>query len=188
MTKVQTVVLDGGRERTYKATDVGEAGLAWAPGDRILYQRPGNRNFHFLDPTTEAEEPLVANDSVGWMFEPHYSPDGDHVAVFWNRVRQGGVWVISLRDSSQTLVRAGQPLLPLGWSADGGWVYTQDWDSRDILRVPWTGGDGIVIATVPFENAGCTPVERPAGLAWLCLVSESVSDIWMIENFDPAAR
>ncbi len=187
VTKLQTVVMDGGRKRTYEAADVGDMGLAWAPGDRILYQRPGNRNFHLLDPTTEAEEPLVANDSVGWMFEPHYSPDGDHVAVSWTRA-QRGVWVISLRDSSQTLVRAGQQLLPLGWSADGGWVYTQDWDSRDILRVPWTGGDGIVIATVPFENAGCTPVERPAGLAWLCRVSESVSDIWMIENFDPAMR
>ncbi len=67
-------------------------------------------------------------------------------------------------------------------------MYTQEWESRDILRVPWTGGDGIVVANVPFEDAACTPVERPAGLAWLCLVSESVSDIWMIENFDPAAR
>jgi serine/threonine-protein kinase len=192
--KVRTVHVDRGEVHTYEGTEMGEGkGLAWAPGSRILYQRPGNRNFHLLDPETEAEEQLVVNDSVGWMFYPRYSPDGEHVAVRWNRSGGSGVWVISLEDSSQTRVHPGRAS-PVGWTADGRSVHVQEWDSGDVLLVPAAGGEASVVATLPFEppshdiDLWCATVERPDGLALLCNVEESVSDAWMIENFDPAVR
>jgi Tol biopolymer transport system component len=181
--KLHTVLVDRGQVRTYEGTEMGGGGLAWAPGKHILYSSPGNRNFQLLDPQTEAEEPLVANDSVGWMFYPHYTPNGEQVAVRWNR-RGMGTYVISLEDSSQARVHAGG--WPKGWTADGSSVYVREHDSDDILLVSATGGEARVVATVPFDDADCVTGERPDGLALLCNVGESVSDAWMIENFDPA--
>jgi hypothetical protein len=68
-------------------------------------------------------------------------------------------------------------------------VYVRVYGTDDILLVPVFGGEGTVVATVPFEGPDdCVPVERPTGLALLCNVVESVSDAWMIENFDPEVR
>jgi Tol biopolymer transport system component len=185
--KVRTVDVGSGRERTYERTEAGPGcQLAWGPGRRILYQRPGNRNFHLLDPATEAEAPLVANDSVGWMFYPVYSPDGERVAVAWNR-HPHGVWVIALKDSSQVLVHGGRSG-PVGWSADGRSVYVEDGTSGDILRVSATGGAATTVAKQPFDNADCAAIERRSSLALVCWVEESIADAWMIENFDPDLR
>jgi Tol biopolymer transport system component len=189
--KVQTVPLDGGQVRTFEASEMGENGLAWAPGKRIVYVRPGDRDYRLLDPETEAEEPLLANDSVGWVGVPYYSPTGERLAFFWNRVdRQEprGTWLVSLEDSSRTLLYPGRAD-PLGWAANGQSVYVRERGSDDILLVPVSGGDGTVVASVPFEGGDdCVPVEYPTGLVLLCNVVESVSDAWMIENFDPEVR
>ncbi len=185
---VQTASLDGGQIRTYQGTEMGDNGLAWAPGGRIVYARADDRDFHLLDPATEAEEPLVANDTLGWVGFPHLSPDGERVAFLWNRRSQRGTWAASLRDSSQTLVYPGR-VDPVGWTADGRSVYVREHSSTDILLVPLSGGDVTVAATIPFAGAQeCLPVERPTGLALLCTVVESVSDAWMIEGFDPEVR
>jgi len=195
--RIQTVAVDGRTERTYGRTQASSnCDLAWAPGQRMLYQRPGNRDFNLLDPVTEAEEHLVGNDSLGWMFQPFYSPDGERVAIWWNRMaprsrsEATGVWVISLKDSSNPashlLVHEGLSH-PLGWSADGRWVFVQDDGSSDILLVPAAGGRATSWGAQPFENAYCTPFERRGGLALLCVVDEGTADAWMIENFDPGA-
>ena len=195
--KVLTVAVEGKDERTYGRTEASSScELAWAPGPRIIYQRPGNRSFHVLDPVGETEAPLVGNDSLGWMFQPLYSPDGERVAIWWNRMaprsqsEATGVWVISLKDSSNDsshfLVHRGLSH-PLGWSADGRSVYVQDEGSNDILLVPATGGKATLVGTQPFENAYCIPIERGGGLTLLCVVDEGTADAWMIENFDPGA-
>jgi serine/threonine-protein kinase len=189
--KVRTVTLDGGELRTFEATEMGENGLAWAPGRRIVYARPGDRDYHRLDPETEAEEPLLASDSVGWVGVPYYSPNGERLAFFWNRVDRReprGIWLVSLEDSSRTLLYPGRAD-PLGWAVNGQSVYVRERGSNDILLVPVSGGDGTIVATVPFEGADvCAPVERATGLALLCNVVVSVSDAWVIENFDPEVR
>jgi serine/threonine-protein kinase len=182
--EVQTILLDRGQVRAYQRTEMGENGLAWAPGRHIVYSWADDRDLHLLDPETEAEELLVIEDSVGWVAFPHSSPNGARVAVFWNRVDRvevRGTWVISLEYAG----RAD----PLGWAANGQSIYVRERGSNDILLVPVLGGDGRVVARVPFDGAAdCIPVERPASLALLCNVVESVSDAWMIENFDPEVR
>lgn len=91
--------------------------IAWAPSKCILFQRPGNRNFHWVDPATGEEQSLVANDSVGWILDPHISPDGQQVAVYWNRrnLADRETWVIFLHDSSVVRLRPGNSD-PVGWS------------------------------------------------------------------------
>jgi hypothetical protein len=182
--RLRTVTVEGRDERTYENTEV-SGQVVWAPYKRILYQRPGNRNFRWFDRATGAEEPLVTNDSVGWMFAPTPSADGEHLVVYWNQRLRQGVYLISLLDASQTPL--GPPnTWPLGWSADGGAVYVEHEPTHQIQRISVRGGKGVVVATDPFKNASCQLTERPQGLALLCSVRESISDVWMMENFDPS--
>jgi Tol biopolymer transport system component len=182
--RVQTAALEGGDDRIYERTEASDNGdLAWAPQERILYQRVGHRNYHWLDPETGTEEPLVANDSVGWMFNAIQSSDGQHVAVFWNRPRRG-TYVISLRDASQAPL-GPRNAWPMGWSADNTSVYVQDESEGRIRRVALHGGKEAVVAINPFKNADCNLSERPAGLVLLCKVDNSISDAWLVEDFDP---
>jgi Tol biopolymer transport system component/tRNA A-37 threonylcarbamoyl transferase component Bud32 len=183
--KLRTIGLEGGDEKTYDKAEV-STDMAWAPYDRILYQRLGNRNFHWLDPATGDGEPLVANDSMGWLFSPTPSPDGQRIAVFWNRRDHRGVYLLSLRDSSQTPM--GPPnSYPLGWSADGRYLYVET-ERHQIHRLPVEGGAAVPVADLPFKDMPCDFRERASQLDLVCRVDEPVSDVWMIENFDPAQR
>jgi Tol biopolymer transport system component len=190
--KVRTVPVEGGRERTYERTQVGEGlDLAWAPSDGILYHRPGNRNFHWLDSTSGAEKPLVTNDSVGWMFRPLVSPDRQHVAVFWNREPHRGVYLISSKDGAQTPVGPVNGK-PLGWSRDGSSIYVEEEVSQRIYRIDTRRGRRLLIGINPYKPGhgvgNCELNEQRSTIVLLCSVAESVSDIWMVENFDPALQ
>jgi len=49
----------------------------------------------------------------------------------------------------------------------------------------------VVLGTNPLkrpvgELGGCDLVEKPSTIDVICSVDESVSDVWMVENFDPA--
>jgi hypothetical protein len=183
---VWIIGVGGSGERAYARTDVGGEDLFWARDWSILYQRPGNRNFNVLNPQTEAERPLVTNDSIGWMFSPVVSPDGRYVAVDWNR-RNGGVYLISLRDSSQRLLLGGRRLYPIGWSADSRRVYL-DSHADSLIVVPIGGAARGRTIRLPFKPAKCTASEQSDGLRLVCAVSEHLSDIWTIEDFDPGGH
>src|SRR5262249_15318533 len=88
-TKVWQGPASGGTPRSVSHTNVSATPerlpVVWAPGRNILYQRPGNGNYYMLDPGTGSELPLSKNDSVGFLFAPVYSPDGNQVIMLWNR-------------------------------------------------------------------------------------------------------
>jgi Tol biopolymer transport system component len=195
--KVWRVNSNGGRPHLFDKSELsGDAYiLTWSPGLEILYQRPGNRNYHFLNPDTEEERPLVENDSVGWMFYPQYSPDGKKVAVNWNRWEGGndirGLWMISLQDSSQVRPHPGV-IVPITWSTDGKWIYGCSWISviffsADILMIPVSGGEAKGFVTLPFENITGISMD-PDKKKFVCTVLETQSDVWLIENFDPEVK
>jgi Tol biopolymer transport system component/predicted Ser/Thr protein kinase len=186
---VWVVPAAGGSPRRFAHPVLGDdPTLEWAPGSEILYHRPGNRNFGRLDPETEAERPLVANDSVGWVFSPQYSPDSRRVAVLWNRSRVGpDLWVVSLADSSQTrLPSKGEPF---GWSPDGKWIYASDsWNvSSRVVKIRLADGHVEDVARLPFEKMWGIELS-PDARRFACLVPETKSDVWLVENFDPAVR
>jgi serine/threonine protein kinase len=163
--------------------------LAWSPGTNILYHRPGNSNFYILDPASGKERALVENETEGWLFAPRYSPDGKKVAIHWNRKPSRGIWVVSVEDSNQKLIREGY-VWPIGWSEDGKWIYASE-DGQDGLNVLMISAEGEYekqLATIPFDMENRI-------LGSLCMtfdgehlifpVYEVQSDVWMIENFDP---
>jgi len=166
-------------------------GLVWAPGQKILYQRPGNRNFHFLDPDTEEEAPLVKDESVGWVFRPTLSPDSSQVAVSWNRWCEeeycGGVWLLSTADGTERLLAKrssdGASWGLIRWSADGHWVYAQDSENH-LVRIPTSGGEPEILFTIPSEDSYITDMTAD-GDRIVLQVWEGFSDLWIVDNFDP---
>jgi Tol biopolymer transport system component len=181
----------GSEEHVFAHTQVGEGDIVWAPGAQILYQRPGNHNFNWLDARTEAESALVKNPEAGWMFEPVPSPDGRRVAVDWNRPPEPGVYVVSPGDTLQRLVvvRAGRGLIrPVGWTADGKGVYVRRFTPDDIALFPVTGGPPRRVLALPAAHAQCQVREFPRGIRMTCVLPESESDALMLEGFDGRRR
>ncbi len=194
--KVCIVNVNGGPAHRFAKSEVGETfELAWSLGARILYPRPEARNFHILNLKTEEERPLVANDSLGRMYTPRCSPDGKRVAVRWNLSTQPhnkmrGLWLISLQDFSQVFLYGGL-VEPIEWSADGKWIYA--WHllkkQKEILMIPVSGGESKTLVTLPFENIFEDDISiTPDGKHIICNVTESLSDVWLMENFDPEVK
>ena len=190
--KVWKVSAQGGKSFQFSNTEFSTSTpqLIWAPGSNILYLRPGNRNMHLLDPETGEETPLLPDESKGFVFTPRYSPDGRKVAVAWNRTDEfgRGIWVISLDDSSQVLVKKGI-YLPIGWSPDGQWIYIYETvkDRIKILMFEIESGEERLVAEVPIRFE----LGRPSGLymspdaqKFIFPISVTNSDAWLIENLD----
>ncbi|UCE18563.1 MAG: PD40 domain-containing protein, partial [Gemmatimonadota bacterium] len=196
--RVWRISLEGGTPRPFLKSELSfvDFYFDWSPCEKILYQRPGNRNFHFLDPDTEEESPLVPNDSVGWMFFPKFSPDTKKAVVYWNRwemkTSRRGLWIISLEDTSQNLLHSEAPSVPLAWSTDGKWIYfckSFNWPdcSSDILMISSSGGEVKTFMTLPFKNITYISM-HPGKKKMVCSVIETQSDVWLIENFDPEVK
>jgi len=193
--KVWKINADGGKPFQFVRSQLSGDSftLAWFPGQNILYHRPGNRNFHVLNPTTEEESPLVEDDSVGWMFDPEYSPDGKRVAVFWNRRPFRGIWLISFEDSSQQFIR--KDVTPIGWSSDGKWIYFAEemTGTLKILRIALASDQAEKFLTVPLALEKGEPnywdvSMTPDGKHFVFPVAKIHSDVWVVENFDPEMK
>jgi Tol biopolymer transport system component len=190
--RVWKVNSDGGTPRPFDKSELSANALllAWSPGSNILYLRPGHRNHQFLNPNTEEEWPFVKNDSVGWMFYPKYSPDGKRVAVSWRRAtsRESGIWIVSLKDSSQSLAYR-RYLMPIQWSADGKWIYAWDHKARspEILMVNASNGKAKEFLTLPLKDIRSISM-CPDGKKIIVTVSETQSDAWLVENFDTGVK
>lgn len=168
-----------------------ESPLSWSPGQNILFQRSGNRNFSLLNPVTKEESSLVADESIGWIFDPEFSPDGTKVAVNWNRRPSEGLWVISLRDSSHKCLNK-RATFPIRWSADGKWVYAAQHLSNKvkIIMIEVEGGEAKDLFDMPVGLEGGEVDYRgmsmtPDGKSYVFSVRQSISDIWMVENINP---
>jgi Tol biopolymer transport system component len=186
--RVWVADVEGGRVRVLERTRASlRSQLAWAPGARIAYQAGNNRNLMLVDPRTGEERALLSDptSATGWLFSPRYSPDGGRLAVTWNRTEPNpdfGVWVFDLesRDSAKL---NGLGIWPVGWSPDGRYVYTQG--PTTIFRIDVTGSRPQETAQeLPWRQAECSPAGRLHPRAFICAVFESVSDVWMIEDFD----
>ena len=127
------------------------------------------------------------------MFDPHVSPDGETVAITWNRNDRsqgeslGGVWLVSLTDDSQRRVlafRKGDADLPwpIGWTRDGDEILVQR--GREILRVSKQGGEPVLVLTLPEDADYCTPIPSGAMDEFVCEKVEGNVNVWLVEDFD----
>ena len=202
--RIWTVAAAGGTPRALATREVSDnLDVVWAPGARILYQRAGNRNYSEMDPQTATERLLVKDGSPGWMFAPVYSPDSRKVAVMWNRPPTRGVWVIDIdgNDRREALVypSTAPSARPIGWSADGAWIYVvegkggifrgatsftgETMTEATILRVASKGGAVATVAALPPEEIGSVTM-TPDGRRFVYPVFSSRSDIWVVDDFD----
>jgi serine/threonine protein kinase/Tol biopolymer transport system component len=167
--------------------------LTWWPSPDIVYEQAGLRNLLGIDAAKQAEKPIIQqSQSLGWVPEkPRFSPDGKNLAVWWNRGKETGLWIISLEPYSETLLQLGS-IHPLGWSPDGNYIYALEGQTlagveREIIRVQAAAPHTITpIAVLPGDvfdpSAGCV---SPDGRKIFLSIDEFRSDIWTMENFDP---
>jgi serine/threonine protein kinase len=194
-TKVWTVDANGGAAQPLAQTNPADtsAEVIWFPSPEIVYQEPGNRNLRRLDRQTQEEKLLIPDPSVGWVpYRPVFSPDGKKIALHWNRHPNRGLWMISPEPYSETLLLVEKATefaetLPVGWSPDGKYVYATS--GRKILKVGLASPNHPVpVATLPGDvvedlSGGMSPDGREIVVP----LDEAKSDVWIMENFDPAA-
>jgi dipeptidyl aminopeptidase/acylaminoacyl peptidase len=132
-----------------------------------------------------------SNGSVGWVFQAVFSLDDTKMAIAWNRKDQG-LWIISLKPYSETLLQAGR-IYPVGWSPDGKYVYATRADTgylgREIIRVQVASPNEVTsVATLPADVLLGSASVSPDGKEIVVSISEEKSDVWLMENFDPSPR
>jgi Tol biopolymer transport system component len=201
--RVWIVAAGGGTPRPLAAGALSESlDLAWAPGPRILFQQPGNRNYGALDPVSRNEHVVARDASVGWMFSPTYSPDGRYIAVAWNRKPNRGIWIVDAQDGTEKFVHKTEPgTTVIGWSKDGSAIYAVEGktamlrgailplggtlaDAR-ILEVPVNGAPIRTVTALPSAEIGGVAMS-PDARRFVYTVYSSRSDVWVADDFDPA--
>jgi Tol biopolymer transport system component len=159
--------------------------LTWSPRPDILYQRQEDQNYYLLDPETEEETPLIENASEGSVSSTHFSQDQKKVAVYWDRQPHPGLWIISMEDSSQRLVKEG-PYYPLGWSDDGEWIHAMEVKAgkEEYLTIELKSGRVRELPRIQFKIEGHTFQKVLNSKPEIFTVGKGISDAWMIEKFD----
>jgi serine/threonine protein kinase len=182
--RVWTISASGGTPQPLEETDAANTNkqLAWWPSSDIVYQKPGIRNYLRINGSAQTAV-IQEDEAVGWVpNRPVFSPDGNKVAVWWNRQPEGGLWIISLEPYSETLVLAGS-VSPFGWSPDGKYVYAVR-DRSEIIRVRSAPPNEISsVAALPgnivhHDSASVSP----DGRQMIVNVAAEASDVWLIEN------
>jgi Tol biopolymer transport system component len=194
---VWTLDLGTNQARSFDQTSCPASGaetpVVWGPGRDILYQRPGNRNYHRLDPATAGERALVADESVGWIFAPLPSPDTSVVAAFWNRIaesrkeRADGIWLLSASGQAPKLLLPGFAW-PVGWSPDASTIFAFLPRTAEIVSVARTGGEPRVLRDLSAQRVGLAPALTPDRRRVIYAVHAIHADVWALDNFDPAVR
>jgi Tol biopolymer transport system component len=179
--KVWRVRTDGGAAPAFASTSASRD-LYWAPSSRIIYQREGDQDFYLLDPDSEEEVSLRGEEPDGWVFSPVASPDEKQVAVFCNCRGGRGIWLIPVGEGEESLLYRDN-VAPVAWSADGGFIYAMDDDSR-FGRVSVDDGEFEILFDLPFDNPSRPSYHESTGRL-VVADRQTESDIWIAEDFDP---
>jgi len=204
--EIAFISMEGGIARVWKAGSKGESpvplragevggySLSWGPGDRILYQTLGNRNIGMIDPVSGRVDSLIKESEGGWLFNPRYSPDGNEIAVFWNRGSSRGIWVLSPKTGERRSLYPGN-YLPVGWTLDGRGVYAaiQRGLTLEIIAIDAEKGNSRTVLVTTIDQEKGAPSHfyvgmTPDGKRFIFQVGKSQSDIWLVENFDPGVK
>jgi hypothetical protein len=181
------VPADGGEARRLPADDGGGdvQTVAWAPAADILYRREGAGGFALLAPAARAPRALVGGDAPGWVFHPHYSPDGRRLAVHWDRRDGRGLWLIPLDGGPARLLVKGS-YSPIGWSRDGQWIFglpPERAGDTELFAVRDDGGPVRPWATLPFHRQNLDCSMNAGGDRVVCAVWAVESDLWVQRDF-----
>jgi serine/threonine protein kinase len=147
MNRVPSAVLvarDGRQTPLVGGPALGFEDMAWV-GESLVVNLPVYANYAVFENGSRRDRDLLAHTEPTRVYKPEASPDGDTVAFSAVIVgtRRGELRIASLR--SQQEVRLEEDLYPVGWSADGRYIFamkTSAYGERRqvILRVPKSGG------------------------------------------------
>ena len=178
--------VDGRAPQQVKDAESINALVTWLPDGRLAWQTSDVRNYRIHDLATGQEELLVKNPEVGWVFDPTFSPRGDQVAVYWNRIdgpqQRPGLWVLSWPAREERFVAPN--LWPVGWSEKADWIYAFEDSSSAIVKVSPRTTKVEPVGRFPrgrIESCGLTPDRQ----AIVCSLYEGVTDAWIVDHFDP---
>ena len=185
--KVWLVDADGGKMRRLDKTAPQSTNLelSWFPSSEIVYQQEGLHNLRRVNPETQQDEVVLADDVQGWIpLKPSPAPDGKKIAIYVNRRTEPGLFVITLDKSSERLVYPGD-YLPIGWSPSGSFIYAiKGLYGSEIVSI---GLDDprppMFLMAMPGEfSQGSVSSD---GRKIVTNVKETKSDVWVMKNFDP---
>jgi Tol biopolymer transport system component len=176
-----------------KLADVSDK-IAWAPGKSILAL--GEKGAIILRPDTGQEVPLLKSGSKMNIREGLWSPDEKKIVVLGSRAPDSmdGLWLISLDDFSEVLLRKGE-LFPIGWSPDGKWLYASESirGTIKVITIALESKEAKTLFEVPFTLEKGRPYNfqvamTPDAKRFLFPALRTQSDVWVIENFDKNRR
>ncbi|OVE78919.1 hypothetical protein BVY00_01640, partial [bacterium G20] len=178
-----------------------EEGFTWAPcGDILFYwfdlEDSTRLNYFVLDKQTGIQRTILDTTTLGYAGFFRYAPDCTRFAVYWQNwdmdQKTGGLWIVSLTEKTTRLVHDGL-ILPIRWSSDGQYVYA--WNSMDnpydVVRIHADTGFKELFFRLPFDPSSerINAVDMVSNAyRFICSVEETVSDIWMIRNFNPEVK
>jgi serine/threonine protein kinase len=147
MNRVPSAVLvasDGRQTPLVGGPTLGFEDMAWA-GESLLVNLPVYANFAVFENGSRRDRDLVSHSEPTRVYKPEASPDGDTIAfaAVTPGTRRSELRLASLR--AQQEVRLEEDLYPVGWSADGNYIFAMKSSARGerkqvILRVPKSGG------------------------------------------------
>ncbi len=142
-----------------KDSAVGEPPPIWLPDGRLAWQTPDRQNYRIRDLWTGRDEYLLKEDTRGEsVFDPLFSPRGDQVVLRRNEY-ESDLSLLSWpsREERWLTLKAW----PIGWSADGEWIYAaQDAVGAEAL-IPRVITDGRAQNNWPVARRPSTPHLRP---------------------------
>jgi Tol biopolymer transport system component len=179
--------VDGQRGTEVPDSTIVNSNVTWLPDGRLAWQSPewsshGQLNYRIRDLKSGHEEALLLDRSLLPVFTPRFSPGNDQVAVYSNADRAAGLWAISWPSRQARFLAPGE-IHPIGWSADGRWIYASE--KQAVVRVSASTGEVKPIATIPVGRIGGCDL-TPDRESIICNAWESKSDAWLVEDFDPA--
>lgn len=77
---------------------------------------------------------------------------------------------------------------PIGWSPDGKYVYAIRYSLREITRIQVAAPHQLTSVTTMPGDAAFVGSVSPDGREIIVSVTEERSDVWLMDNFDRAAR
>ena len=180
--------------------NTGFADVDWNGGDLIVFPRGSlwsGRLSEYNLRTGEVTDLFVPPDSIT-IFSPKYSPGKDQVA-FNVRVKSSGgklgIWMFNRESgTARGLFETDDErsvVLPMCWSADGKYVFAlslglfKGTNTSRVLAISVEDGTYNEIASIPENSYIMSADISPDGKYVVTVDTESPTDIWMIENFDP---
>jgi Tol biopolymer transport system component len=171
-----------------KDSAVGEQRPIWLPDGRLAWLTPDRQNYRIRDLSTGRDEYLFKETSVFRGVDPRFSPRGDQLVLGADESdgRELGLLLLSWPSREERFL--ARQVRPIGWSADGEWIYAIQPVGRALVRVSQRTEETQTIGQFPVGLDILSCDLTPDRDAIVCSLNARKSDAWVMENFDPDIR